>query len=296
MELIPILEHPKEVMQFTKAAPTPRFNDFFIMRHEDALPSNLKRTPPHKRQCFDITIITNCDYERSINESTKTHKGDFITFVGPFQTHSYSLPEEKPTGFSIFFTNSFASLGSKNTNFLRDFPFFGFRSNEVIPLGFRDKNFMISLFEKIHSEYHNNKKADFALVKAYLNVLLLEIKRLYSKKPKSSQVFGRSNHLTSEFMMMLESSSTRYNSLTEYADALNISPRYLSETLKKSTGKTARFHIQQRLIVEAKSLLTQTSLSSSEISYILEFKDTSHFCRFFKQHTGKSPQIYRNTK
>ncbi|MEO1054391.1 MAG: helix-turn-helix domain-containing protein [Bacteroidota bacterium] len=293
MQTIPLLEGPKEVMQFSKAAASPKLDEVFIMRHEDALPSNLKYAPPHKRQCFDITIITNCDYQRSINNIEQTYQGDFITFVGPYQTHSYHLPPVQPIGFSIFFTHSFASIGHKNSNFLSDFPFFSFSNHAVIPLTVKQRNALLFFYEKIYDEYHNRNQTDVKFIKAYLEVLLLEVRKLYLDDQVKSSITNHKDQVINDFMLMLSTDLGRHYRLKDYSESLNISPRYLSELLKKNTGKAALHHIQQRILTEAKTLIAQTSLSISEIGYHLSFKDASHFCKFFRIQTGLSPLQYR---
>jgi AraC family transcriptional activator of pobA len=50
--------------------------------------------------------------------------------------------------------------------------------------------------------------------------------------------------------------------------------------------------INQRLLTEAKSLLLQSDLTISEFGYYLQFKEKSHFTRFFKNLTGIPPVDY----
>lgn len=290
---IPILEGPAEVMQFTKAANPPPNDDFFIMRLEDALPSNIKRTIPHKRACFDITLLRDCRYKRSVNQHSKTFSGDYITFVSPYQTHSYQLPKIQPSGFSLFFSHTFASLGYNNTSFACDFPFFSFDSDVVLPLTQNKRNIIISILEKIHTDYQNSGENSHEFIQAYFHVLLLEIRKLYFEQVKAQNTSETSSHLVSQFISLLEKNCTQKMSVDSYADMLNVTPRHLSDLLKKDTGKTAIRHIQDRLMTEAKSILSQTNWSVSEISYQLAFKDPSHFGKLFKRHHGITPQVYR---
>ncbi|MEM1003503.1 MAG: helix-turn-helix domain-containing protein, partial [Bacteroidota bacterium] len=78
------------------------------------------------------------------------------------------------------------------------------------------------------------------------------------------------------------------------AKELNFSPNYLSDLLKKETGKTAQEHIHLFVIDKAKSTLLNSRGSISEISYSLGFEYPQHFSNFFKSKTGYSPREYRN--
>lgn len=77
--------------------------------------------------------------------------------------------------------------------------------------------------------------------------------------------------------------------------ALNLSPNYLSDLLKKETGKTAQEHIHLHIIEKAKNSLLNSKNSISEIGYALGFMYPQHFSNLFKSYTGLSPREYRNT-
>jgi len=288
-----LMASPKEVMQFTQAAIPPENDDFFIMRLEDALPSNLRQAPPHKRACFDITLVCDCSYERSINHYTERFSGDYITFVSPYQTHSYVLPDKQPCGFSMFFSHTFASLGYQNSSFASDFPFFSFENNMVLPLRPSKRTFILSIIEKIYFSYKNWNENSDEFIKAYFKVLLLEIRKLYFEQAEIKIITDNASNMVTQFIGLLEKHCTQKMGVESYANMLNVTPRHLSDLVKKNTGKTALHHIQERLMSEAKSILLQTNWSVSEVSYQLSFKDPSHFGKSFKNYHGITPQMYR---
>lgn len=47
------------------------------------------------------------------------------------------------------------------------------------------------------------------------------------------------------------------------------------------------------LLLEAKSLLKQSTLTISEVAYKIGKKDHSDFSRFFKAHTGMTSKDFR---
>ena len=83
--------------------------------------------------------------------------------------------------------------------------------------------------------------------------------------------------------------------VTDYAEKLNITPNYLTTTLKQFTGKTAKDIISERLFNESKSLLKYSGLDIAEISYRLNFQEPTHFTRFFKKHSGITPNQFRKS-
>lgn len=81
--------------------------------------------------------------------------------------------------------------------------------------------------------------------------------------------------------------------VTAYADQLTLTSKYLTETVKEITRKTAGEIIDDFVILEAKLLLDNPALSISEIADELHFSDQSFFGKYFKRHTGFSPKEYR---
>jgi len=63
--------------------------------------------------------------------------------------------------------------------------------------------------------------------------------------------------------------------------------------VKKETGRTVTKWITERTVMEAQSLIRNSSYSISEISYMLTFQDPTNFTKYFKKNTGFSPKQYR---
>mgnify|MGYP000241048031 CR=1 FL=1 len=78
------------------------------------------------------------------------------------------------------------------------------------------------------------------------------------------------------------------------ADNVHLSPSYLSDLLKKETGKNTQEHIHFYLIEQAKNYLKNTEKNINEIAYILGFEYPQYFNKLFKQKTGNTPMEYRN--
>ncbi|MDO6425002.1 helix-turn-helix domain-containing protein, partial [Saccharophagus degradans] len=64
---------------------------------------------------------------------------------------------------------------------------------------------------------------------------------------------------------------------------------------KKKQDKTASQIIATHMVQEAKRMLMYTDKSVGEIAYELNFKDVSHFVKYFKRHTQMTPLQFKNT-
>jgi YesN/AraC family two-component response regulator len=73
-----------------------------------------------------------------------------------------------------------------------------------------------------------------------------------------------------------------------------LSASYLSDLLKKETGKNAQEHIHLYLIESAKNSLLNSGKNINEIAHDLGFEYPQYFTKLFKQKTGKTPMEYRN--
>lgn len=76
------------------------------------------------------------------------------------------------------------------------------------------------------------------------------------------------------------------------ANQLGVSHRYMSDTIKAETGKTAVDQINLFLVEQAKNLLLSPNLSISETAYQLGFEYPQYFSRIFKKKVGISPKEY----
>ncbi|WP_060874199.1 AraC family transcriptional regulator [Myroides odoratus] len=103
----------------------------------------------------------------------------------------------------------------------------------------------------------------------------------------------RSTTIIDEFYTLISKQAIAHRDIHFYAEKLNLTPSYLTTLLRKKTGKSALKWINHIVVLQAKSLLRTTDLSVKEVSNQLNFQDPSLFCRYFKQHTGLSPNGFR---
>lgn len=99
---------------------------------------------------------------------------------------------------------------------------------------------------------------------------------------------------TARFIALVNNNFHAHHDTSYYAGILCITPNYLNEIVQRTIGTSAKRYMQNRIIREAKKLLTYTDLAVAEISDRLHFENPSYFIRLFRQHTGLTPLRYRN--
>jgi len=83
------------------------------------------------------------------------------------------------------------------------------------------------------------------------------------------------------------------NGPKDYAELLYITPNHLNALCKDLLGIQAGEVIRNRILLEAKRLLTNPLLTITEIALQLNFNDNSYFTKFFKKSTGITPEEFR---
>ncbi|MBQ9202179.1 MAG: AraC family transcriptional regulator [Bacteroidales bacterium] len=106
---------------------------------------------------------------------------------------------------------------------------------------------------------------------------------------------NRGEEIFGEFLRQLSLHYKEHGDVAFYARLLCLTPKYLSTTVKRISGKTAGEWIQSQVIEEAKTLLKTSRLSVKEIAAELGFPSQSFFGKYFRQHTGMTPKTYRNS-
>ncbi|MGJ1325271.1 helix-turn-helix domain-containing protein [Sphingobacterium faecium] len=140
---------------------------------------------------------------------------------------------------------------------------------------------------KNHQLYHS-------LLKDSCNTLIGVLTSVYLEGATPIDKLSRSEQITKAFKAALNRDFVSIKRPSAYALTLNISTSYLNECVKDSTGQPVSYHIQQRIILEAKRLLYHSDQSVKEIADTLGFEDYAYFSRFFTKATGMSALSFRN--
>ena len=140
------------------------------------------------------------------------------------------------------------------------------------------------ILARIQKESVSTGSMRYELLRQLLRIFLLYLSRESAAEPAPG--WAREVQLVKAFMNLLTQHVTTKKMVSDYARALNITPGYLNLVVKKVSGFTASYHIQQQVIAEAKKRWIHSGGSMKEIAYDLGFDDTAHFSKFFKNNSG----------
>lgn len=103
----------------------------------------------------------------------------------------------------------------------------------------------------------------------------------------------RTRDIFNRFMDALEEHYRQSHDVAYYANLLNISTKYLNNIVKTQVGMTTKTMIDEYVMMQLKLTLRTTEESVKEIATNYHFSDVPFLCRFFKAHTGQTPQQFR---
>ncbi|MGV3765979.1 MAG: AraC family transcriptional regulator [Chitinophagaceae bacterium] len=145
-------------------------------------------------------------------------------------------------------------------------------------------------------KFLNRKKDNLyhASLKDICNALVALILSEYEEMSKPAGKFSRAEVVSKAFRQLLERNFFTEKSPAAYAKQLNISVPYLNECVKKTTGHPVSYHIQQRVVLEAKRLLYYSHKSVKEIAAELGYEDYPYFSRLFAKVSRMTAITFRN--
>ena len=127
----------------------------------------------------------------------------------------------------------------------------------------------------------------------YLRISEIAFYEMNKNSVKSAKSISAAEVITNKFKELIYTNIKTHHQVNYYASLLNVTPNHLNKSVKAITNKTAATWIDETILLEAKYLLFQTSLSVSEIAMQVGHEDHSYFSRFFKKFEGITPVQYR---
>lgn len=266
---------------------------------DDFLPCPKESSPPITNDCYTISFKKIVKGDLTYGRTKYDFTNGALFFIAPRQVLQWegtAVFDQK--GFSINFHEDFLK-GTELALDIKKYGFFSYSANEALHLSPKEEKQIELIIQNIELEYKTNQDSfSKDIIISHLSTLLKYAQRFYER-----QFINRtelSNDLLEQFNQQLEDyfdsgklMESGIPSIEQIAVQLSVSQRYLSDTLKKETGKTSTEHLQLYLIDEAKNILLDPKKTVSEVAYELGFEYPPYFSRLFKKKEGISPTEYR---
>lgn len=212
-----------------------------------------------------------------------------LCIVHPGQIH-YNIKGENAAGWLLRVDGT--SMSDDCSKMLEDI--FLQANAYTIPEGVRDDCIsIIKMLDKCLayiSDFPLKNKIANSLLNTFLNyVVSIGMMNL----SESISYNSRQEQICAEFKKLLINNVILSKSPSFYAERLCLSESYLNEVVKRNTGFNVSWWIRDRVILEAKRLLSFTDQTVQQVAYALGYDDHIYFSKLFKQHTGVTPSMFR---
>ena len=266
--------------------------ELMISRFSDYLTEHQNLFFPHRHSFYHAVLFTEGGGSHTIDFNHFPVNPYQMYFMAPGQVHSWNF-EGKVEGYVVNFSGSFFHSFLLKPDYLETFSFFnGVTVNSVIELSESIKGLIVSHFEELLEVNANAGQFREDMIRVLLLRLFLMIEQSDSLDRKH-QHFHHNNAVIRNFQKLIEKNFVDLKLPGEYAELLHVTPNHLNALSKEHLGKQAGELIRNRIVLEAKRLLVNLSLSVSEIAYKLNFNDNSYFTKFFKKEVGMTPEAFR---
>ena len=169
--------------------------------------------------------------------------------------------------------------------------------NPVIPLSEEHAVRILDDFHRLRERMENRQAMFYREMMGSLCLTMMyDIFESHSQRDNTSEQSDRTGYIVKSFMQLLSTGvSCTERSVNYYAESLNVSPKYLSATIKRLTGHSVTSYIDRATVPILKNFLEDERLSLTQIAERMNFASLSYFSRYCTKHLGMSPSDYRRS-
>lgn len=226
-----------------------------------------------------------------------------LFFSFPDQVGELQNPvfEEGSYSWGLFF-HSDLILGTPLASKIAEYNFFKYSTNEALHLSGDEKKSLTEIIKTIQTELNLpiDKHTKNVFVSS-IELLLNHCNRYYdrqftTRENQNKTVVETFTNFISTYFASSDLEVKGLPTALQCAEQVNLSPNYLSDLLRKETGKTTQEHIHFYVLEIAKDRLLGSDESVKEIAHSLGFEYSQYFSSLFKKKIGVSPTKFRNLK
>jgi AraC family transcriptional activator of pobA len=242
----------------------------------------------HRHNFFYVLVIKKGTGKHEIDFNPYTVRDFSIFFMRPGQVHQLTL-HAGSTGYLIQFKEAFNAHRTQTAHQLIR------RASACNHYQLNADSFrkLLPVLTYSFREYNNMQDGYPEIIQANMEIFFIELIRLQSNPPADHTHLYMQEQLET-FLELLETHFTGNKQVSRYAAMLNRSTYQLNAITKATLGKTCSELINEYIILEAKRQLLATTDQVNQIADYLGYEDISYFIRFFKKHTGQSPELFRH--
>ncbi len=249
--------------------------------------------PEHTHNSHEIIFVETGCAEICIGDKSYVAEAPSLIFISRLEAHAITVDTDEYKRYYLCLSPSALEKRIKSYTLLSVLSTRPQEFTHVVDVS-EMKDEVTRIFSRITEEYENAAPLHEDLEALLVHELLVLI---YRTKPNLFSVDNsKSISIVWQIQRKFEEEPQEDFSLDELAEKYHISKYYLSRLFKKNTGYSPMQYLMMCRLATARELLEQTDKSISEVVWRSGFSDCSNFSRYFKAHTGKTPEEYRKER
>lgn len=155
---------------------------------------------------------------------------------------------------------------------------------------------LVALIENIQRELETPRTGAPRAARHHLGLLAVWLDRQLERERGAEPLPGRpqaAQRLTARYASLIERDFRANRSVADYAAALGVTPTHLTRACRATCGKGAHALLEDRMLFEARRLLSETRMPVRAVAETLGYASASYFTRAFQRAAGVTPTAFR---
>lgn len=168
-------------------------------------------------------------------------------------------------------------------------------ANPVIKVSGKDAQTFSRDLDNIRMRMGENSHRFYEeMIGSLLQTMIYDLFDFHSSSNEDILATDRVGYISRRFFMLIEGGRPKtHREVAYYASRLNVTPKYLSETIRRVSGESVSKHINRAAAAIIREYLNDDRLSITQIADEMNFTSVNYFSRYCQKNLGKSPSEYR---
>ncbi|MEO6672682.1 MAG: helix-turn-helix transcriptional regulator [Ginsengibacter sp.] len=263
--------------------------DFFSFEYFARDIEHLKQR--HRHEFYTLILITAGAGCHTIDFQDYELLPNRIFLIDYGQVHGWKKLQ-KVKGYVVLFTKAYYNLVFTGNDKIKSDKVFK-NHPSFIDLKPHEINEWVSLMKIMEAEFLKAPFNHQEIICMLLKIMMVKFKRNQINTVKNKNKSDRKSDIVDNYQNLINEYYKEWKLPKLYAQMLFITPNHLNSLCKNVVGTSASKLIKDRVILEAKRLLTHTAMSATQVAFELGFEDNSHFGKYFKSVVDATPEKFR---
>lgn len=249
-------------------------------------------------------VLMDVDFgELVLRGSCMRYRAGTIFTMKPGDVVSMNLDNSvRPRGWMLAFRPELI----ENTGLGRDFYMFNFFDYEVLEaleLYESERRVILNCYSNINAELHaTDDVLTGHMLRLGVGQLLSYCRRYYdrqfdTRRLKNADLIAKLDSILDNYLSSPETTRQLGQPTVAWCSSqFHLSPNYFGDMVKRQLHITAQEYIHGKIMERARQLISDPSLSISDVAERLGFAYSNHFTRFFRNKTGQTPSEFRKNQ